>query len=79
MIFLNADEVDQALPMAELIPAVKGAYTALTKGEVELPLRIQIPVTEEEGVALFMPAYLHQEDQKVITLKTVNVFPRNLL
>jgi ornithine cyclodeaminase len=78
MLFINAAEVEKALPMLEAISAMKGAYLALSAGSVVLPLRTRISVEEEDGVALFMPAFLNHGDQQVLCLKTVAVFPRNV-
>ncbi len=77
MLFINAAEVEKALPMLDAISAMKGAYLALSAGSVELPMRTRISVEEEDGVALFMPAFLSHGDQQVLCLKTVAVFPRN--
>ena len=78
MLFLNAAEVEAALPMTEAISAMKDAYRALSAGSVDLPLRTRISVKEEDGAVLFMPAYLNHVDQRVMCLKTVAVFPRNV-
>jgi len=78
MLFLNAAEVEAALPMLEAISAMKDAYRALSTGSVDLPLRTRISVKDEDGVVLFMPAYLNHVDQQVMCLKTVAVFPRNV-
>jgi len=78
MLFINAAEVEKALPMLDAISAMKGAYLALSAGSVELPMRTRISVEEEDGVALFMPAFLSHGDQQVLCLKTVAVFPRNV-
>jgi ornithine cyclodeaminase len=78
MLFLNAAEVEVALPMTEAISAMKDAYRALSAGFVDLPLRTRISVKDEDGVVLFMPAYLNLVDQQAMCLKTVAVFPRNV-
>ena len=77
MLILNAAEVQKALPMAEVIAATKNAYAALSAGQAEIPLRIQLPVKEQEAVALFMPAYLRGDKGDALALKAVSVFPRN--
>lgn len=77
MIFLNAVEVEQALPMRDLIAAMKDAYLALSTGHVELPLRTRITVGNKENIALFMPAYLNHGNQQGLCLKSVSVFPGN--
>lgn len=78
MLFLNAAEVLQALPMGELIEVMKDAYAALSAGQVEIPLRTRIAVGQEINVALFMPAYLNLGNQQGLCLKSVSVFPGNI-
>lgn len=73
--FLNAHQVRQALPMADAIHAMKSAYAQLSSGEAEVPLRTRIPFDDVEGVSLFMPAYLPQDDG--LAIKIVSVFPHN--
>jgi ornithine cyclodeaminase len=77
MLILNSSEVEQALPMQDLIDAMKTAYIALSAGHVDLPLRTKIAVGDTQNMALFMPAYLNHEDQEGLCLKTVSVFPGN--
>ncbi len=78
MLFINAAEIEKALPILDAISAMKEAYLALSAGSVELPMRTRISVEEEDGVVLFMPAFLNHGDQQVLCLKTVAVFPRNV-
>ena len=77
MLFLNAAEVNQALPMDALILSMKDAFAALSAGQAHLPLRTQVPVEEHNAVSLFMPAYLKAPDLKTLSLKAVSVFPDN--
>jgi ornithine cyclodeaminase len=77
MLFLNAVEVEKALPMEELIDSMKVAYAALSSGNADIPLRTQLNIPDAEAVSLFMPAHLHQQNQKVLSLKVVSVFPQN--
>jgi len=77
VLILNANEVQKALPMAEVIAATKNAYAALSAGKAKVPLRIQLPVDAQEAVAIFMPAYLWGEKGGSLALKAVSVFPRN--
>jgi len=78
MLLLNAAEVEEALPMLDLIAVMKEAFAALSEGSAIHPLRTKITVEDEDGDALFMPAYLKQGDQQILCLKSVTVFPRNL-
>ncbi|MFZ0543831.1 MAG: hypothetical protein WAM60_00235, partial [Candidatus Promineifilaceae bacterium] len=73
---LNVAEVRQALPMSAVIESMKAAFTQFSTGQSDVPLRNRIPVPEQEGVALFMPAYLAQSDD--LAVKIVTVFPRNV-
>lgn len=77
MLILNANEVRQALPMAEVIAATKKAYASLSAGEAIVPLRTHLPVEKQEGITLFMPAYLGGDGGEALAMKAVSVFPRN--
>lgn len=73
---LNAQEVRQALPMAEAIEGMKSAYAQLSSGRAVVPLRNSIDVANHQGLSLFMPAYLPDSDD--LTIKVVSVFPQNI-
>jgi ornithine cyclodeaminase/alanine dehydrogenase-like protein (mu-crystallin family) len=72
---LSAADVRRALPMGEAIAGMKEAYRLLAEGRVDLPLRTRLAVPEQEGVALFMPAYVAGSGD--LAIKVVGVFPRN--
>lgn len=77
MLILNADEVRQALPMAACVEAMKHAYTALSSGEAEVPLRSRLQVAVQEGTALFMPAFVSGAAEAALAVKVVTLFNRN--
>lgn len=77
MLILNADEVRQALPMDECIEAMKQAYQALSIGEVEVPLRSRLASPAQDGLSLFMPARVDQEEAKALAIKVVTLFSQN--
>ena len=77
MLLLNAADVKKALPMAETIETMKAAYAALSSGQAEVPLRAQLPVPPQEGVSLFMPAFVDSEEGQALAVKVVSVFPKN--
>lgn len=54
----------------------KEAFTIFSKGKSVAPLRINIPVKEQESFMLFMPGYV--SDLECEGLKIVSVFPRNI-
>ena len=72
---LSSDDVQKALPMAEAIEGMKRAYSRLSSGRVEMPLRSRVHVPEQEGVLLTMPAAL--PDDSEMAVKLVTVFGKN--
>jgi alanine dehydrogenase len=77
MLILNADEVRLALPMAEVIAAMKEAYASLSDGRANVPLRTRLPIPGRDALSLFMPAYVQTRDGEALTLKVVSLFPGN--
>lgn len=75
LLILSAADVRRALPMADAIEGMKEAFALLSAGEATLPQRTQLPITEHEGVSLFMPGYLPAAE--ALAIKIVSVFPRN--
>ena len=75
MRILTGDDVQQALPMDQAIEAVKAAFAQLSKGEADVPLRTSLDVPQHNGVTLFMPAYLADDD--AMAMKIVSVFSDN--
>ncbi len=73
---LTGEEVRQAVTMAQAISSVKEAYLQLSAGKSILPLRTQVPVEGQDGITLFMPAYLSTSN--ALGAKIVSVFPRNV-
>jgi ornithine cyclodeaminase len=71
---LSAQDIRAALPMPAAVAAMKAAYTALSTGQANVPLRTALPVPDQEGVSLFMPAYLSSSG---LGAKIVSVFPHN--
>lgn len=77
MLALSAKEVEEALPMEAAIAAMKRAYQSLSTGRAQVPLRARLPVGSQEGVCLFMPAYLADPGGEALAVKVVSVFPNN--
>lgn len=75
MRFLNAAAVCAALPMTVAIDAMRTAFTALARGEVEMPLRTQLELPGGGAVALVMPATARSAAH--VAAKMVTVCPRN--
>ncbi len=77
MLILNANEVRQALPMAECIVAMKQAYAALSAGSAEVPLRTRLAVKPHDGTSILMPAFVDEKDGQALAIKIVSLFNKN--
>lgn len=77
MLILNANDVRAALPMAECIQAMKQAYRALSAGKAEVPLRMRLPIKASEGMSIFMPAFVDDENWQALAVKIVSLFSNN--
>ncbi len=72
---LSAEAVRQALPMTEAVEAMKRALAAVSAGEVALPPRTHLALTDPPGTALVMPAYAGADGRlgvKIVTLVPAN-------
>jgi ornithine cyclodeaminase len=63
--------------MAEVIEAMKRAFSALSAGRAQVPLRSRLHVPVYDSVSLFMPAYVQQEGLEALAVKAVTVNPQN--
>jgi ornithine cyclodeaminase/alanine dehydrogenase-like protein (mu-crystallin family) len=72
---LSAAEVARALPMADAILGMKDAFRQLSSGQADMPLRPRIAVPANDGVTLFMPAYLAGTGD--FGVKVVSIFNNN--
>ena len=70
---LSSDDVRKALPMREAISGMKRPFSRLSSGMVEMPLRSRVPVTEQDGILLTMPAALPEDGEIAVKLVTVLV------
>ncbi len=77
MLILDAQQTRAALPMPELIEAMKEAYAALTLGKAQVPLRSRLEIPPHEAATLLMPAYVQTEGGEALAVKIVSLFPRN--
>ena len=72
---LSATDVKKCITMPDAINAMENAFIQLAKNQVELPLRTSLPIKNENGICLTMPAYL--QEKKELGLKVVSLFPKN--
>lgn len=77
MLILNADEIRKVLPMKDAIEAMRQAYTSLSDGKAEVPLRSRLPVPPYDGLTLFMPAFVNDKKSQALAVKVVSIFPHN--
>jgi ornithine cyclodeaminase len=77
MLVLTADEVRKALPMPDVIQAMKQAFAALSDGRAEVPLRARLPIPPQDATSLFMPAFVQTESGDALAVKVVSLFPKN--
>ena len=74
MLVLKLHEVKEAISMGDAVEAIQGAFMTLSQGSAVVPVRHQIPVSEQ-NTTLSMPAYLKDKGQ--LALKVISVFPTN--
>lgn len=71
LLVLSGKDLKKNLTMKDCVEAMKGAFTALSNGEVDVPLRTAIDMKADNGGALFMPVY--SSDISKVGLKTVMI------
>lgn len=70
---LTRDDVVSAVPMPAAIDAVAGAYSELSRGRAQSPVRLGLHTPL--GTSLFMPGYL--EESGALGAKIVSIFQKN--
>jgi alanine dehydrogenase len=73
---LSKTDVAKVLTMNDTIEILDQAFTDLSNGKAIMPQRTPIPSTDNNGVALFMPAYL--KGMGALGAKVVTVYKDNL-
>ena len=75
VLFVNDAGVRDLLPMDSCVGLMKSALTALSRGDVVLPLRSKMWLPDHSGLLGLMPGYLG--NPKSFGLKVVAVMPGN--
>ena len=75
MLILSREDVKQVLDVADLFEALKDGFQMLADGRWQVPLRTAIDMSQQEGIALFMPAYC--EGLNTTGMKLVTIMSRN--
>ena len=73
--YYAADQVREALPMAEAIDAMRVAFTELSAGRVQMPQRTTVPCGDD-ALMLVMPGRC--DVRFGLGAKIVSVFPENV-
>lgn len=71
----SSGDIKHCIGMRDAISAMREAFRAVTANEAMMPIRSGLELTEQQGVALFMPAYLPA--LRHISLKTVTTYRNN--
>lgn len=74
-LYLSADDVRRALPMAEAISTMRDAFGQLSSGRATMPPRQRIDSPDGRGVALVMAC--RSDDLGLFSVKMITVFPEN--
>jgi ornithine cyclodeaminase/alanine dehydrogenase-like protein (mu-crystallin family) len=56
---------------------MKQAFASLSEGKAQVPLRTQLPIPSQDGLSLFMPAYVQTNEAEALAVKVVSLFPNN--
>lgn len=76
ILVLKSKEMKNVLSMREAIQADKDALALYSEGKVNIPLRVNLDIPEQEGQSLYMPGYA--ADAQALGVKIVSVYPRNI-
>ncbi len=77
MLILNKKDLEELLPMEEVLEVLATGFREVKEGRCVVPVRFHLGVAEYEGQFLFMPALL--TGLKQAGTKIVSVFPKNAL
>lgn len=72
---ISAADIARCIDMKEAISAMREAFCGVSSHAAVMPLRTSMAISDHEGVALFMPAYLPGGEQ--VSLKTVMTYRNN--
>ncbi len=75
MLILSRNDLKQVFPMDQAMDAVAQAFTQISNGEADVPLRLHLAIPPQDGLALVMPAYL--SGSQSLGLKTLTLYPHN--
>ncbi len=76
MLLLSRADVRNLLTMHEALNAAQDAFLQLAAGNVQMPLRVTMPVERHNGLHLSMPASVDGE-RAALAVKLITVYPDN--
>ena len=76
MVVLNENDIKEVFTMHDAIQASKDALAIYSKGGSNIPLRINLDISKEEGQSLYMAGYA--EEANALGVKIVSVYPNNI-
>ncbi|MFB6131908.1 MAG: ornithine cyclodeaminase family protein [Halanaeroarchaeum sp.] len=76
-LLLTGTEVDDEIPMGELVDALEDAFAAYARGDVQMPPKSYVDLPQYNGDFRSMPVYLDAGDWDGAAIKWVNVHPDN--
>src|ERR1700681_2672601 len=77
LLFLNREDVESLLPMAECIEVVEEALRVLSSGGAIQPLRSAVWMPDRNGLLGVMPGMLGRKEDGVAGAKILTVIPDN--
>lgn len=75
IIFLSQEDISKCLDMASAIDAMKFAFSELSNNNVNVPIRMSMPLKEDGNGALFMPVYF--PPRNLVGIKSVMIHEDN--
>jgi alanine dehydrogenase len=75
-ILLSRKDLKELITMTDAIRAVEEGFRHYHKGQCDIPVRKEMRINENQGMFLFMPAFMKSDN--AFGTKIVSVFPNNL-
>lgn len=76
IIVLKQKDIESVFSMNDAIQASKDALELYSKGDSNIPLRINMDIPKENGQSLYMPGYVEGAD--ALGVKIVSMYPKNV-
>lgn len=78
MLVLSKEDIYRVIDWVEVVEAVSRAFSALSSGRANVPLRTAVPLPQQEALLLLMPGQISGDPSaNGLVVKTVGLFYRN--